>query len=71
MHCGDVIVPQIESGETFGGVSHVNNRAPKKYTISKSVPRGLHHHDLRRLVNCISNCVSVAPDRWVAILKGL
>lgn len=46
MHCGDVIVPQTEPGETFGGVSHVNNRVPKKYTISKSVPRGLHHHDL-------------------------
>lgn len=70
MHCGDVIIPHIESGETFGGVSHVNNRVSKKYTISKSIPCGLHHHDLWRLVNCISSCVSVASDKWVATSKG-
>lgn len=46
MHCGDVVIPHIESSETFGGVSRVNDRASKGYTISKAVPRGLHHHDL-------------------------
>lgn len=72
MHCGDVIIPHIESSETFGGVSHVNNGVPKKYTIPNSVPRGLPHHYVWRLLNWISRCVlSVATDKRAAISKGL
>lgn len=47
MHCGDIIIPHIESSETYGGVSHISNRVSKENTISNTVPRGLSHHDLQ------------------------
>lgn len=46
MHCGDVIIPHTESGETFGGVSHINNRVSKIFTISDSISCVLPHHGL-------------------------
>lgn len=40
MHCGDVVIPHIESSETFGGVSRVNDRASKGiYHLQGRSPR--------------------------------